>query len=153
MEFHAIVEAPEPMMGLEIPVDVVESLEGGKRPNIVITLNAHTWRSRVAILRGRHLIGRSNANRRAAGVATGEHVIVRIELDTEPRVAVEPADFEAALQGDALAKAAYDAMSTSRQRECIRSIDSAKKPETRMRRIQKVVNELRTAASTPPPPM
>jgi hypothetical protein len=35
-----------------------------------ITINEHSWMSRIAIMRGRYLIGLSNANRQAAGVAT-----------------------------------------------------------------------------------
>jgi hypothetical protein len=48
-------------------------------------------------MRGRNLLGLSNANRRAAGVQTGEEVEVDVELDAEPRVLVEPADFARAL--------------------------------------------------------
>ena len=46
-----------------------------------ITLNGHTWTSRVAIMRGRYLLGLSNANRKAAGVSIGDDVVVEIGLD------------------------------------------------------------------------
>jgi hypothetical protein len=52
------------MDGLEVPPAVVEALAGGKRPTVTITINGHSWRSRVAIMRGRYLLGLSNANRR-----------------------------------------------------------------------------------------
>jgi Domain of unknown function (DUF1905) len=71
MKFRAEVEPNEPMRGLEVPPQVVEALGGGKRPRVIITINGHSWRSRVAIMRGRYLLGLSNANRQAAGVATG----------------------------------------------------------------------------------
>ncbi len=41
-------------------------------------------------MRGRNLIGLSNANRKAAGVVTGDRVEVELELDLEPRGVVDP---------------------------------------------------------------
>jgi uncharacterized protein DUF1905 len=67
------------MRGLEVPQEVVEALGGGKRPRVTITINGHSWKSRVAILRGRNLLGLSNANRRAAGVQIGDEVGVDAE--------------------------------------------------------------------------
>jgi Domain of unknown function (DUF1905) len=81
--FRTVVEPPEPMCGLEIPPELVESLGAGKRLPVTITLNGHSWRSRVAIMRGRYLLGLSNANRRAAGVEVGEQVEVELALDTD----------------------------------------------------------------------
>jgi hypothetical protein len=71
MKFRTYVEPLEPMRGLEIPPEVVEALGGGKRPAVTITINGHSWKSRVAIMRGRYLLGLSTANRQAAGVVTG----------------------------------------------------------------------------------
>ncbi len=143
MRFVTVVEPPEPMRGLEVPPAVVEALGGGARPPVTITVNGHSWKSRVAIMRGRHLLGLSKAHRQAAGVATGDEVEVELTLDTEPRVVVEPADFTAALDDDPAARAAYDELSYSRRREHVRAIESAKKPETRRRRIERAITALR----------
>ncbi|MFC9588767.1 YdeI/OmpD-associated family protein [Streptomyces sp. NPDC056944] len=143
MKFRAQVEPPEPMRGLEVPPEVVAALGGGARPPVTITVNGHSWKSRIAILRGRNLLGLSNANRQAAGVTIGEEVEVELELDTEPRVVVEPADFAQALDDDPVARAAYDNLTHSRKREHVRAIESAKKPETRLRRIEKAITTLR----------
>jgi hypothetical protein len=143
VRFRTIVEPPEPMRGLEVPPKVMEALGGGARPAVTITVNGHSWKSRVAIMRGRHLLGLSNANRQAADVAIGEEVEVELELDTEPRVVVEPADFAQALEDDPVARAAYDNLAYSHKREHVRAIESAKKPETRQRRIEKAIVTLR----------
>jgi len=147
MKFRAAVEPPEPMRGLEVPEGVVEALGGGKRPPVTITINGHSWRSRIAIMRGRHLIGLSKANRQAAGVATGEEVEVEVALDVAPRVVVEPADFAQALDADPSARAAYDRLSHSHRREHVRAIESAKKPATRVRRIEAALAMLRDPTS------
>jgi hypothetical protein len=147
MKFRTHVEPPEPMRGLEVPPEVVEALGGGKRPAVTITINGHSWKSRVAIMRGRNLLGLSNANRRAARVSIGDEVEVEVELDAEPRVVVEPEDFARALDADPPARAAYDRLSHSRKRAHVLTIEGAKKAETRTRRIETALATLRT--STP----
>ena len=143
MKFRSHVEPPEPMRGLEVPPEVVEALGGGKRPAVTITINGHSWKSRVAIMRGRYLLGLSNANRKSAGVATGDEVEVEVEIDAAPRVVAEPADLARALDADPAARTAYDHLTNSHQREHVRAIESAKKPETRARRIEKALAMLR----------
>ncbi|MGW7484715.1 YdeI/OmpD-associated family protein [Nonomuraea muscovyensis] len=143
MKFRAYVEPAEPMRGLEVPEEVVEALGGGRRPRVTITINGHSWKSRVAIMRGRYLLGLSNANRQAAGVVTGDEVEVELEFDAEPPVVVEPADFARALDADPVARAAYDRLAYSRKREHVIAVESAKKPETRIRRIEKALATLR----------
>jgi hypothetical protein len=44
----------------------------------------------------------------SAGVATGDEVEVEVELDAEPRVVAEPADFTRALDADPAARTACD---------------------------------------------
>ncbi|WP_067537615.1 YdeI/OmpD-associated family protein [Nocardia crassostreae] len=143
MKFRTQVEPPEPMRGLEVPPEVVAALGEGARPPVTITLNGHSWKSRVALMRGRYLLGLSNANRQAAGVEIGEEVEVELELDTQPRVIVEPPDFVRALDEDPVARAAYDGLSYSRKREHVHAIESAKRPDTRQRRIEKAIATLR----------
>ncbi|MFD0359963.1 YdeI/OmpD-associated family protein [Nocardia sp. GCM10030253] len=143
MKFRTHVEPPEPMRGLEVPPEVVAAFGEGARPPVTITINGHSWKSRVALMRGRYLLGLSNANRQAAGVAIGDEVEVELELDTQPRVVVEPPDFARALDDDPVARAAYDNLAYSRKREHVHAIESAKKPDTRQRRIDKAIATLR----------
>jgi len=107
MKIRTQVEPPEPMRGLEVPPEVVEALGGAKRPAVTITINGHSWKSRVAIMRSRYLLGLSNANRQAARVVTGNEVEVQLEPDTEPRVVAEPEDVARALDADPVARTAY----------------------------------------------
>jgi Bacteriocin-protection, YdeI or OmpD-Associated/Domain of unknown function (DUF1905) len=147
MKFRTYVEPAERMRGLEVPQEVVDALGGGARPAVTITVNGHSWKSRVTIMRGRYLLGLSNANRKAAGVVTGDEVEVELELDAEPRVVVEPADFARALDADPAARAAYDRLSYSHKRAHVLAIESAKRPETRTRRIEQAVATLRDRES------
>jgi len=56
---------------------------------------------------------------------------------------VVPADFASALDGDPGARAFFDGLSYSNKRRFVLSIDDAKTPETRERRIAKSVAQLR----------
>ena len=76
---------------VEVPTAVLTALGAGSRPLVVITINGHRWRSRIASMRGQHLIGISAANRTASGITPGQVVAVAVALDTEPRVVAEPA--------------------------------------------------------------
>jgi len=147
MKFRAQVEPAEPMRGLEIPQQVVEALGGGKRPRVIITINGHSWRSRVAIMRGRFLLGLSNANRQAASVVTGEEVEIELKLDPEPPTVSVPPDFARALDADPAARAAYQRLPHSRKREHVQAIEGAKKPETRKRRIERALATLQALAA------
>jgi uncharacterized protein YdeI (YjbR/CyaY-like superfamily) len=99
-------------------------------------------------MRGRHLIGLSHANRMAAGVEIGEVIDVEIDLDTTPRVAVVPADLTKALDDDLIAKVTFAGLTENQRREYVRGIEAAKKPETRARRIEKLVAMLRDNAKS-----
>jgi ABC-type Na+ efflux pump permease subunit len=147
MKFRTEVEPPEPMRGLEVPPEVVEALGGGKRPRVTVSINRHSWSTRIAIMRGRHLIGLSHANRTAAGAAIGDEVEVEVELDAEPVTVVEPEDFVSALDADPVARAAYDRLTVSQRRQHVRAIESAKQAETRVRRIEKALAALRDPES------
>ncbi|MFJ8743218.1 YdeI/OmpD-associated family protein [Embleya sp. NPDC127516] len=87
--------------------------------------------------------GAKHGDRPATGVAIGDTVEAEVELDTEPRDVVEPADFARPLDDDPRARAAYDNLTLSRKREHVRAVESAKKPATRQRRIEKAITALR----------
>jgi hypothetical protein len=139
MTFKARVIPSGNATGVEIPKDVVEALGSGARPPITVTINGHTWRSRVALMRGQCLVGISAANRAASGIAEGDIVAVDLERDTAPRVVAQPPDLSKALRGDRKARAAFERLPFGLKRKHVAAIDGAKTPETRQRRIAKLV--------------
>jgi hypothetical protein len=78
-----------------------------------------------------------------AGVGAGDRITVVLELDTAPRTVEVPADLAAVLAGDKKAAAAWDKLSFTNKKEVAASLDSAKKPETRERRLNAAVAKLR----------
>jgi uncharacterized protein YdeI (YjbR/CyaY-like superfamily) len=128
--------------GIEVPDDIVAALDAGKRPAVRVTVNGHTWRSTVAVMGGRNLVGVSAENRAAAGVSAGDVIDVELVLDTEKREVEVPADLEAALTANPDAAAAFAALSYSNKSRHVLSIEGAKTDETRARRIAKAVSDL-----------
>ena len=88
------------------------------------------------------MLGVSADVRDAGGVAAGDVVDVVVELDTEPRLIEVPPDLAEALAKDAEADAFFRGLSYSKQRWHVLSIEGAKTPETRQRRIEKSVTML-----------
>jgi Bacteriocin-protection, YdeI or OmpD-Associated/Domain of unknown function (DUF1905) len=129
--------------GFRVPASVVEALGKGKRPPVVVTINGYSYRNTVAVYGDEFLIGVAAEHRAAAGVKAGDVVEVDLELDTAPREIEVPPDFAAALDKDREAKGFFDGLSYSNKRRLTLSIDDAKTPETRRRRIEKSISQLR----------
>ncbi|MSW80967.1 MAG: hypothetical protein F2840_07425 [Actinobacteria bacterium] len=66
----------------------------------------------------------------------------RCTADTQDRTVQVPADFAAVL-GQAGLTEAFDALSYTHRKEHVRSIEEAKKPGTRARRIEAAIAKLR----------
>jgi hypothetical protein len=127
-----------------VPAEVVGALASGKRPKVAITINGHTWRSRVASRGGRFLVGISAANRAASGIALGDEVEVALELDIEPRVVAEPTDLAEALDADPPAREAFDRLPYGLRRKHVTAVEDSKSAETRQRRIARLIATLRS---------
>lgn len=148
MRFRATVElGGKTATGVQVPGEVVTDLGGGGRPKVRATINGYTYRSSVASMGGRYMLGISAEVRERAGVAAGDTVDVDLELDTEAREVTVPEDLARALRGDAAARRAFEGLSYSRQQRHVLSIEGAKTPETRQRRLDKAIAELREASS------
>ena len=144
MRFRAtLLLAGKTATGIEVPPEIVEGLGKGKRPPVKVTIKGHTYRSTVAPMGGVYMIGVSAENREAAGVSAGDVLDIDVELDAEPREVVVPPDFAKALKADEDAKGFFETLSYSNKNRFVLSIEGAKTPETRQRRIDKAVATLR----------
>jgi Bacteriocin-protection, YdeI or OmpD-Associated/Domain of unknown function (DUF1905) len=143
VKFHTkILQAGKTATGIQIPDEVIEKLGAGKKPPIKVTINGATYRSTVAVMGGKFMVGVSAENRAKTGVSGGDEVDVEIALDTEPREVTVPADFAKALKANPEAKKKFDGLSYSKKQAFVVSIEGAKTQETRERRVEKAVTEL-----------
>jgi Bacteriocin-protection, YdeI or OmpD-Associated/Domain of unknown function (DUF1905) len=148
MKFRATIElAGKSATGIEVPAAVVTKLGSSKKPAVRVTIKGYTYRSSVASMGGRFMIPISAQVREAAGVAAADKVDVDVELDNAPREVTVPADLARALTRDVAAKRFFDGLSFSNKQRIVISIEAAKTPETRERRIAKAVSSLREGRS------
>lgn len=149
MKFRATLELHgKTATGIEVPSSVVEALGAGQRPPVLVTLGSYTYRTTVARMGGRFLVGVNAEHRAAAGVAAGDVLDVEIVTDTAPREVTVPDDLAAALAADNAANAAFGALSYTHRKEWVRWVEDAKKPETRATRVTKTVESLREGKRT-----
>ena len=85
-------------------------------------------------------------HREAAGVAAGQEVDVRIELDSAPRETPLPDDLDAALDDES--RTFFHALAYTHRKEWVRWVEEAKRPETRAGRIEKTVAALAAGRRT-----
>ena len=126
--------------GIPVPDDVVRQLGRGRRPAVLVNVNGHDYRSTVAVMGGQYLIGVSAAVRAATGLKGGDPITVTLTVADTPRQVDVPADFAAAMDEHQPARRFFDDLSNSLQRYHVDTINAAKAPETRQRRIAKAVD-------------
>jgi hypothetical protein len=132
-------------VGIVVPEEVVLGFERGKRVPVVVTIDGgFQYRNTIASMGGQLLVSFNAATRAATGRGAGDEVEVRLDVDDAPRVVEVPDDLATELAGDAAAKAAWDALSYSRQRAHAASITGARAEATRAKRVAKVLAALRS---------
>ena len=142
--FRALIEgAGKTAAGIEVPAEVVTALGPSRKPPVRVTIKGYTYRSTVATVGGRFMVGVSNEVRASAGVAAGDQVDVEMELDTAPREVAVPAELAKELAADPAARKAFEALSYSKKRVLVDPVANAKTAETRDRNIAKALNSLR----------
>lgn len=134
-----LLQAKKTATGIEIPEAVIQQLGNSKKPPVKVTINGYTYRSTVAVMGGKYMVGVSADVREKANVAGGDMITVELQLDTEAREVAVPADLAAALAKAPEAKKAFEALSYSRKQFFVLPIDQAKGEDTRKNRIAKTI--------------
>jgi hypothetical protein len=140
------VAQPDPDPGqvllIEVPARVVAALSDKKRVPVNVTLNGVRYRSTIAVYGGKFYLPARKEIREAAKLAPGKRAHVTLETDTAERTVMVPSDLARALSS-AKKRPAFDALSFTRRKEHVEAVAGAKRPETRLARIAKVVASLR----------
>jgi len=128
---------------VEVPFDVEEAF-GSKRPRVKALIEGLPYRSTLMRMGSEHhILGVLKEIRAQIGKTFGDEVTVTIELDTEPRQIEVPKDLMKKLKKDKDAKAFFDKLSFTHQKEYVRWVEEAKKEETRQSRIIKTMEMLK----------
>ena len=146
--FETVLQTEDSGVFFEVPLDV-PAIFGKARAPVRGTINGHPFRSTVAVYGGRSFLPVKKALREAAGVAAGDAVVIELEADEQPRTVDPPPDLAAALAADPEARAAFEGLSFTHQREYAQWVAEAKRETTRRRRVEQAVEMLRDGRRHP----
>jgi len=127
---------------VEVPFDV-ERTFGSKRPKVKAMIEGVPYRGLLTRMGGpNHMLIILKGIREQIGKTFGDEIKVSVELDVEERVVTVPAELKRALKENPKAKAVFEKLSFTHQKEYVTWINEAKKEETRVRRITKTMEML-----------
>ena len=128
---------------MEVPFDVEEAF-GSKKPKVKALIDGVEYRGTLVRMGTEcHLLLILKSIREQIGKTFGDEIRVTVEADTEERVVAVPEELKRAFKSEKEAKAAFDKLSYTHQREYVTWIDEAKKYETRQNRIIKTIEMLK----------
>jgi hypothetical protein len=124
---------------VKVPFDV-EKAFGKNRVRVKALIEGEPYRGSLVRMGGPdHILGILKSIREKVGRDFGDEVEVTVEEDTEERVVAVPADLKHALKSKPAADRFFKGLSYSHQKEYVRWIEEAKRPETRRTRIEKTL--------------
>jgi bifunctional DNA-binding transcriptional regulator/antitoxin component of YhaV-PrlF toxin-antitoxin module len=146
LQFTAKIEGREvgAVAAIAAPVDVREFFGTRARVPIRGTINGYPFRSSLSPYGGRHLMPVNKELRAGAGVDAGDVVEVVMERDEEERTVEAPPLLKKALAKSKTAQANWEKLSFTHKKEMARAIAGAKQEETRVRRLGKIMEILKS---------
>lgn len=126
------------------PYDVKENF-GTSRVKVKVKFDGVLYRGSLmpmGMIEGHPLLLRKDV-RAKINKKAGDFVNVELEQDLEERIVEVPADFEKALKKNKV-KDTFEKMSFTLRKEYVNSVLESKKPETRLKRIEKAIEMIET---------
>lgn len=128
---------------VEVPFDVEKEF-GSKRPRVKAMIEGVPYRGILTRMGTEcHLLIILKDIREQIGRTFGDEITITVEPDVEPRIIVIPAELKKAFKVEKEAKAFFDKLSYTHQKEYVNWINEAKKEETRQNRIVKTIDMLK----------
>jgi hypothetical protein len=122
----------------------VEAAFGSKRPKVRALIEGVPYRGILTRMGTEcHLLIVLKEIREKIGKTFGDEVRITVEPDTEPRVIDVPVELKKAFKTEKEAKASFEKLSYTHQREYVMWINEAKKEETRQNRVVKTIEMLK----------
>lgn len=141
-QFKSTIKAFGNNTGIVVPeVNFIE-LNGGKKPPVKVIVNGYEYQSTIATMSGYFLIPLSKEHRTKSGLKGDDVVDVILELESKNRD-VEIPDSLAQLLNENQLFEVFQGQSYSARKEMVRIILEAKKEETRIKRLNQVIEQLK----------
>jgi hypothetical protein len=127
-----------------VPREVAAKLGLKGMPKIQAVIAGQPYRgSLMPMGDGTWCLGVLKSIQQAAGVGFGDTVDVLLEVDTAPRTIDPPPDLARLIASDKKMAASWEKLSFTNKKEMAQSLEQAKKPDTRERRLAAALAKLR----------
>lgn len=150
--FEATIKTDENSNGawVDIPFDVKEVFGTKGQVKVKAHFDGHEYRGSIANMgTGSHILIVRKDIREAIGKQPGDTVKVELTKDTEERTFEMPDELKQLLDQDAKLKAFYDSLSYTNRKEYAQWIASAKRAETKEKRINETKHRLSKGIKNP----
>lgn len=142
-EFEAVLEAGDDGVFVVVPFSVPEVLGTRGRLAVQVTFDGYPYQGSLTPLGdGHHALPVPKQIRKAVDKTIGDTVRVALSRDVIERKMEAPADLATKLATSPKAAAYFAKLAYTHQREYVRWLEGAKKPEIRSQRLGEIVEML-----------
>lgn len=139
--FNCILQSFGNNVAIVVPPENLEELQAGKRPPVKVWVNEYEYQSTIASMNGQFLLPFAKEHRERSGYQGGDSVAVTLTLESNNREVLLPDDLTIALTDNDLMNI-FEEKSYSIRKEFVRQVIDSKKVETRIKRIQLIIEQL-----------
>ena len=145
-EFEAVIQDggekwPEAAC-IMFPYDIKETFGTRGQVKVKATFDGVPYRGSLANMGMGHMLVMRKDIRAKVGKSHGDTVLVTVQKDTEERIVEIPPELTAAFEQNPEAKKFYDSLSYTNRKEYARWVATAKRQETKERRLEKTISML-----------
>lgn len=151
-EFEAVIQKHDGMNAAYIEFPYSVEAEFGTKGQVKVKAAFEGVEYRGSLVNmglASHCIGLTQTIRKAIGKEPGDEIKVILHQDTEPRIVEFPEELTLAFKQNQEAALFYKTLSYSRQKAYVTWITSAKREETRKRRLEKSLQLLQDKVNSP----
>lgn len=141
--FEAIIKRHDPGWHyIDMPFDVREQFGSSSRISVNASIDGFCYSTSLIPGAEGHYMVISQEMRDAAGKVLGDTLSVVLDIEDKPREIAVPADIQQALKKNVVACERFTALAYTHRKRYIEWIKDAKKQETRVKRITRLVEEM-----------
>jgi hypothetical protein len=135
---------------ITIPFSVEQTYGTKGQVKVKASFDGHPYRGVIANMgTGRHILGVRKDIRAAIGKQVGDTVVVELQKDTEERTIEIPEDLQRELAKSKKAREFFETLSFTNRKEYAVWVSSAKRDETRKKRLEESIKKLLAEKKNP----
>lgn len=139
--FETIIKAFGNNTGIIVPEEKLLELDAGKKPPVKVSIGTYEYQSTVASMNGMFLIPLAKEHRERLGLKGDDRISITLTLEEKGRAIEIPSVLKEALIKQKSLES-FESLSYSVRKEYVRQILDAKKEETLVKRLDKILKSL-----------